>query len=400
MSVNDTPPSDSPEPSEALLPEVSRLSADSQSSTSAPTPPVEAAGDAAELAPTVDLPAAEPEASTQVEAVGDVEPASADTPEAGPAREPGLSPAQTAARLAELYPALFGGPPKPIKLRIQADIQLRAPGIFTKRVLSFFLSRHTTTTPYLKALVTEAQRFDLDGQPAGELAPEHKQAAVDELARRRQIVDERRAAERAAREQRSRRGPRDAQAPHSADAPSGETAQQAPNPPAAGRPEGTPGAEAPQRAPRPPRDQRRPAQAGGPDGSRRPHQDRPRQPHGQTRQAQQPGGHGNHSRNEPRNGPRGQGPDRPRDREQGRPQERSLERSQDRFQGRPADSRPSEREWAPTDPAQRDRAALLRAWEGTALTKGNFCALKRLSEADFDAQLAQALHERKAARSA
>jgi hypothetical protein len=46
------------------------------------------------------------------------------------------------------------------------------------------------------------------------------------------------------------------------------------------------------------------------------------------------------------------------------------------------------------DDAQRQRALLLRAWEGSPLTKANFCALKGLSEADFDAQIAQAQQER------
>jgi hypothetical protein len=37
---------------------------------------------------------------------------------------------------------------------------------------------------------------------------------------------------------------------------------------------------------------------------------------------------------------------------------------------------------------------LLRAWEGSALSKANFCTLKRLSEAEFDALIAQAQQER------
>ncbi len=110
-----------------------------------------------------------------------------------------LAPAACAARLAELFPALFGaGPVRPIKLRIQADIQQRAPGLFTKKSLSVFLHRHTTSTAYLKALVAAEQRFDLDGAPAGELADEHRQAARDELERRRAMHDARRAAERQA----------------------------------------------------------------------------------------------------------------------------------------------------------------------------------------------------------
>lgn len=106
-----------------------------------------------------------------------------------------LSPAACAQQLKQLFPALFGGSPKPLKLRIQADIQERAPGIFTKQVLSAFLRRYTGGTSYLMASAKASHRFDLDGAPAGELSDEHRQAAVQELARRRSIQDERRALE-------------------------------------------------------------------------------------------------------------------------------------------------------------------------------------------------------------
>ncbi len=99
------------------------------------------------------------------------------------ANEP--TPAATAARLAELFPALFSGPAKPFKLRIQVDIQERAPGVFSKQALSAFFRRHTGTTSYLMAVSKAKQRFDLDGQPAGELSEEHRKLALDELASRR-----------------------------------------------------------------------------------------------------------------------------------------------------------------------------------------------------------------------
>ena len=44
--------------------------------------------------------------------------------------------------------------------------------------------------------------------------------------------------------------------------------------------------------------------------------------------------------------------------------------------------------------ARRERAALLRAYESSTLTKANFCVLKRVSEADLDSALAQARQER------
>ena len=134
----------------------------------------------------------------------EVEPAAEPTPQQATAAMPApavpeLSPAACGARLAALFPALFAQRPQPLKLRIQADIQQRAPGIFTRKTLSAFLHRHTTTNAYLMSLTQAPQRVDLDGAPAGEIADEHRQAAVQELARRRGLFEERRAAEQAAR---------------------------------------------------------------------------------------------------------------------------------------------------------------------------------------------------------
>ncbi len=49
---------------------------------------------------------------------------------------------------------------------------------------------------------------------------------------------------------------------------------------------------------------------------------------------------------------------------------------------------------SPEDAARRERLALLRAWESSPLTKANFCALKRLAEAEFDTVIEQARRER------
>ncbi|MBL8351721.1 MAG: ProQ/FinO family protein [Burkholderiaceae bacterium] len=111
---------------------------------------------------------------------------------AAPAPRPAeLSPAACGELLRQHFPALFGGPPKPLKLRIQADIQQRAPGVFSKGSLSAFFRRYTGSTGYLIALGKASQRFDLDGQPAGELSDEHRQLAREELQRRRQLGRER-----------------------------------------------------------------------------------------------------------------------------------------------------------------------------------------------------------------
>lgn len=128
---------------------------------------------------------------------------------------PELSPAVCAARLAELFPAVFSpGAPKPLKLRIQADVRQRAPGIFTRKALSGFLHRHTTSTAYLKALLNSPQRIDLDGLPAGDVASEHREAAATELQRRRSLHDARRAAEREAQRAAEREAQRAERAAH------------------------------------------------------------------------------------------------------------------------------------------------------------------------------------------
>jgi ProP effector len=109
-----------------------------------------------------------------------------------------LSPAECAQQLAALFPALFGKRARPLKLRIQADIQARAPGVFTKAVLSAFLRRYTGSTSYLQSLAHSTERFDLDGNPAGELSEEHREQARQEVQRRRALREERFAQEREA----------------------------------------------------------------------------------------------------------------------------------------------------------------------------------------------------------
>jgi ProP effector len=103
-----------------------------------------------------------------------------------------LNPAEVAQQLKTLFPALFSGQVKPLKLRIQVDIQERAPGKFTKQALSAFFRRHTGSTSYLMAVAKAPHRFDLDGQPAGEIVEEHRKVAQDELARRRTNQESRR----------------------------------------------------------------------------------------------------------------------------------------------------------------------------------------------------------------
>ena len=168
-----------------------------QSTASAPAAePLAAQPDAAVQPTTAEAGAAAPEA---VEGDASASGAQAGAQAAAPRAE--VSTAATGARLAELFPALFAGAPKPLKLRIQVDIQERAPGEFSKQALSAFFRRLTGATSYLVAVSRGKQRFDLDGQPAGELSEEHRQLAADELTRRRANQQARRAQEDAQREQ-------------------------------------------------------------------------------------------------------------------------------------------------------------------------------------------------------
>lgn len=264
-----------------------------------------------------------------------------------------LPPAAVAAKLAELFPPLFGaGRALPIKLRIQADIQQRAPGLFNKKSLSIFLHRHTTSTAYLKALAQAPARLDLDGQPAGDIAQEHRDAAAVELNRRLAIVQERRAAERKAQRQAERPA---VAPPQDGTAPAAAPSDRPPRPPRPPRPDGAP------RGDRPPR-QDRPARTDRPD---RP--DRAARPERMDRP------------------PRQDRPDRPP-----RPDHSQPPAAPEAL----APREPLTPEQAAAFEARRSRALVLRAFETTTLTRANFCALKGMNDAALEAILVQARAER------
>ena len=169
--MSSLPPSSTPPAGDDSVPESLPIAADTTEST----PAVAAGTDS----PVESLPAAAADTDSPAESL----------PAAGP-------PAQDCGpQLKQLYPALFSNPPKPLKLRIQADIQARSPGLFTKPQLSAFLRRYTGSHGYLNAIVKATHRFDLDGNPGDELSDEHRQAAVEELARRRTNTQARRALE-------------------------------------------------------------------------------------------------------------------------------------------------------------------------------------------------------------
>lgn len=292
--------------------------------------------------------------------------------DAAPAPPPEPSVADTARLLAEHFPALFGaGVIKPIKLRIHADIHQRVPGVFTKKVLSLFLQRYTTATAYLRALVAEgATRIDLDGQPAGDIAAEHRDAAGVELERRRAIVEAKKLAAREA-GRASRSDARPPQRPRRP-MPSPQAAASNPAAPAAAEPPAVPGA-----GPVPP------ASPDRPDHTRRqsqpnpaPRRSRPPQPGAQRG----PGRRSDVGLGEPR-------------RSHKPPPERNPARSQEQETVN-APALPLTPEQAADAEARRQRALLLRSFEQSPLSKANFGALKGLSEAALEALLTQARQER------
>lgn len=282
-----------------------------------------------------------------------------------PMSRPEPSVADTARLLAQHFPALFGaGVVKPIKLRIQADIHHRAPGVFTKKALSIFLQRHTTATAYLRALVVEgATRTDLDGQPVGEIAAEHREAAGVELERRRAIVEAKKQAGREA-ARTSRHEARPLRPPR----------PPLPSPPTEGPPSASPATD------------ERPARRDARDRSDR--SPRPSQPGPAPRRSRPPQG----------GGPRG--PGRPGDAGSGAPQrprapqpERQPPRAREQEPGK-APALPLTPEQAAEAEARRQRALLLRSFEQSTLSKANFGALKGLSEGALDALLTLAKQER------
>lgn len=309
------------------------------------------------------------------EAAADAGPAAAaSSAAASPVAE--LSPQQCAAALAERFPALFAlQQPLPLKLRIQADIQARAPGVFTRKSLSIFLHRYTTGTPYLKALAQQPHRHDLDGQPAGDVAAEHREAATAELERRRALLQARRAAERG-----GKPGPGRAVARATGTPPGTAvggtvdgTASGTANATADGAAAAGADARRETRPPRPPRGPR-PAGAAGAGG-----------PAGQTR-GPQPAG---------RPGPHSDGPRRER---------RDASRAAPPAQARPPrPPRPphggelSPQHQPPVTDAEsqqrRERAQLLRAFEASPLSPANFAALKGMTPAELERQVEQARRE-------
>lgn len=104
----------------------------------------------------------------------------ADTTPARPPFKVRVEQAQTLLR--ERYPALFAAAdPKPLKIGIHKDLLERHPELDLsglKRALTLYTGRFS----YQKLLKAGAVRFDLDGQPAGEVTEEQVEIAHKRLA--------------------------------------------------------------------------------------------------------------------------------------------------------------------------------------------------------------------------
>lgn len=353
---------------------------------------------AADVAP-APAPEPTPEAKPENEAPAAADPtqAAAPTPAVAPGRVE-LSPAACADLLKQQFPALFGGPPKPLKLRIQADIQARAPGQFSKRAMGAFFHRYTGSTGYLIALTKSTQRFDLDGQPAGELSEEHRQLAQQELDRRRLLQRERGQPPRRDRPAPAAQGPRpESGEPGGAPRPEGQR-------PRRPRRDGPPQADG-QAVPTTP-------QAAARDGEGRPARPlRPPRPEGaaSTRGPRQDGaqlpGRGPRPEGRPRpphdtnRPPRGAGPARAEHGERGPAPTRPAPAERPVEQQRPA-AAPAEfpvqalsPEQAQAQADRRERAGLLREFERSPFTLANFCVLKGLDPKQVTPMIEQARKE-------
>ena len=86
------------------------------------------------------------------------------------------------ALLGERYQCFRQSPPVPLKIGIHHD--LRATGLFSNTLLSKVLHRHTYGDRYLAAVIMGTRRFDLAGEPCGEVTPEQRDQARETMARK------------------------------------------------------------------------------------------------------------------------------------------------------------------------------------------------------------------------
>ncbi len=90
-------------------------------------------------------------------------------------------------RILALWPELFDlDNPKPLKVGVLDDIQrdIAARGLtIGAGVLKAAIASYTRRIRYKRAIVAGGARYDLNGQPCGEVTPEQQQTAADDINR-------------------------------------------------------------------------------------------------------------------------------------------------------------------------------------------------------------------------
>jgi ProP effector len=71
----------------------------------------------------------------------------------------------------------------PLAIGVDKQLVARLPGV-EKKALRIALALHTNSTRYLKVMEKALQRFDLDGNAAGEVTEEHRTRASEVLKER------------------------------------------------------------------------------------------------------------------------------------------------------------------------------------------------------------------------
>jgi len=119
------------------------------------------------------------------------------TPSTNPREKlpPGQDARQLLKELQEKFPVFRDC--QPLAIGIDKQLKERLPGL-ERKALRIALGMHTHSLRYLKATEKAPTRVDLDGQPAGELTPEHRSHAAAQVKERLQKQVEQRKLQRQA----------------------------------------------------------------------------------------------------------------------------------------------------------------------------------------------------------
>jgi ProP effector len=118
-------------------------------------------------------------------------------PMSAPVSKPSVSRNPLLETLSATFPVFRAG--QPLSIGIHKGIKLRMPDV-NDGALRTTLKAYTASTKYLKAIAHGKQRFDLDGNPAGDVTAEQRQQAQDTLKERFRKAAERKKAEEEARQ--------------------------------------------------------------------------------------------------------------------------------------------------------------------------------------------------------